>query len=162
MRKKKNIRREIAKRLYVDPESDTFLNKSKSLIKAGYKKSTALDRGSEMLGDIEFTPIDYAKFDTFFNNLPQIDDIVQQKLDILRNTGKINAKDFANLLRYYELAAKLAGLLKDKLEKTTKIIKIEIPREIVEKEYQRREEKEADKNESRREYREKELHRGGN
>ena len=131
MKKKrsKSPRRQLAERLYKDPRSDTFLKKGKSLIKAGYKESTALDRSADLLGSINFTDADYAVFRTFIKLVPRIDVLMSKKMDKMDQSGDISAKDFANLINLLERIAKLSGLMKNVVDKRVQIVNVGIPRQ---------------------------------
>lgn len=145
-RKKRNVRREIAKRLYKDPTKVTFQNKSKALIEAGYSKNYANTDGERILDDIDYNDADYARFETFIADIPQISSLVKKKLQELATSDSISAKDYSNLLRHIEILAKALGVLKQVVEKREQIIKIDMPQAIVEAEYKhlqkRRREKE--------------------
>lgn len=139
-KKQKNIRREIAKRNYIDPESSTFLNKSQSLQKAGYKENYSNTMGMRILEDINYqdilpdsveNPQEFAK--RCYNVLLKL----TKELEEAPKLTKVSAKYIAEIRRTLELLAKMFGMMKPEV-KEERIIKIEIPKEIVEEEYRRR------------------------
>jgi len=62
-KKRLNLRKEIAKKAYLDPESSTFLSKTKSLKKAGYSKTVAEHKQGELLADSNFTDAQLVKLE---------------------------------------------------------------------------------------------------
>lgn len=140
-KRKKNLRREIAEHNYIDPESKTYLNMSQSLIKAGYSPKYANTKSGKVLGNINYqdllpdsveNPQDFAK---------RCYTVLLKLVTELEETPKltrISAKYIAEIRRTLELLAKMFGMVEPE-KKEVKVIKIEIPQEIVKQEYERRE-----------------------
>jgi len=126
---KKNIRRKLAERGYLDPNSDTFLNKSASLQKAGYSKSYAEAKGIKILDNTQITEEDLANFQSIVHGLPVLVELTNRKMEQLAESNSISAKDYATILRHIELIAKFAGVLKERMEirKEVRIVKIQVP-----------------------------------
>jgi len=139
-KKQKNIRREIAVRNYIDPESNTFLKKTKSLMEAGYSNKYARNFGGQILAEVNYTdilpdsvenPQEFAK--RCYNVLLKL----TKELEDAPKLTEVSAKYIAEIRRTLELLAKMFGMMKPEV-KEERIIKIEIPKEIVEAEYKRR------------------------
>ena len=125
-RKKVNIRHKLAIKKYIDPKSDTFLERSKSLQKAGYSKGYANNKSVEILSGISITDINLHEFNTFINDIPDLSSIIKRKIKQLKK-GDIKAKDYANIIRHIELLAKFAGIIKQTIEKKSINVNIDIP-----------------------------------
>ncbi|MEA1963605.1 MAG: hypothetical protein U9O41_00495 [Candidatus Aerophobetes bacterium] len=139
---KRNLRSEIAKKAYLDPKSSTFLNKTQSLIQAGYSEKYARSKGMKLLDNTKFTDTDLASFEPLVQGLPKLVALTNKKMEQLAQSDSISAKDYSAMLRHIELIAKCAGILKERIEKTERVIKIEMPKEIVESEHKRIRERE--------------------
>jgi len=131
MKKRKNLRRELAEKLYKDPKSNSYLIKSKSLKEAGYSKVVAEHDASKILGDINFTDEDYANFLVLNKDLPKLVDITQLKIKQLLKSKVVTAKDYVAVLKHIELIAKLAGKLKHIIEKRELKVIITAPADII-------------------------------
>ncbi len=125
-KRKKNIKKEIAEKNYISPGSDTFLNKKQSMIKAGYSDNYAKTDGNKLLDSISLSDINLHEFNTFINDIPSLSSIIRKKLKEL-DKGDMKAKDFANIIRYLELLAKFAGIIKNVVEKKSINVNIDIP-----------------------------------
>jgi len=128
-KKGKSPRRQLAERLYKDPKSDTAMNKSQSLQKAGYTKSYAETKGQKILEKVNFTDADIEEFKTFAHQDTKVDQLLWRKLEQLAKEDKISAKDYANLLHQKELDAKLKGKMIQLIEKKVAVVNIGIPRQ---------------------------------
>jgi len=126
-KKRKNIRQKLAIKKYIDPKSDTFLNKSKSLQETGYTKSYAETKGQKILDKISIEDIDLHQFDAFIKDIPKLSKIIKKKLTQLASSDNIKAKDYANIIRHVELLAKFAGIIKQTIEKKSINVNIDIP-----------------------------------
>ena len=126
-KKRNNLRQELARRMYLDPTSDTFLKKSQTLRKVGYSKKTAEHKGSEILRSSSFTASQLSKLDPFISQFPQVLENLQKKLDIIGKSKNITAKDYTALLKHTELIAKCAGLIKQSIETKSVSVNIDIP-----------------------------------
>lgn len=125
MKKKgKSPRRQLAEKAFKDPKSPGFMSKVKSAKLAGYSDSMAEHHSSEIVRSMDFTDADYANFKVFTSLVPQIDVLMRQKMQKMRESGDISAKDFSNLINLFEKIAKLAGLMKQQIEK--KEIKVSV------------------------------------
>jgi len=133
MKEKKNIKQELAKKAYLDPKSPTFMNKTKSMIAAGYSKSYAEHRGWELLDNSSFTDTDLANFKPLVEGLPKLVALTNKKLEQLAESNSISAKDYSAMLKHIELIAKCAGILKQTIEKKVAVVNIGIPRQICRK-----------------------------
>jgi len=131
MKKRKNLRRELAERLYKDPKSNTYLNKTRSLIKAGYSPNYVKNELGSLMGDINFTDKDYTNFKTFIGLIPQIDMLMRKKMDELTESDTISAKDFSNLINLLEKLAKMSGIMKHIIEKRELKVIITAPADIL-------------------------------
>lgn len=127
MKKKKNIKQELAKKAYLDPKSPTFMNKTKSMITTGYSKTYAEHRGWELLDNSSFTDTDLANFKPLVEGLPKLVALTNKKLEQLAESNSISAKDYSAMLKHIELIAKCAGILKQTIEKRVETIHIGIP-----------------------------------
>lgn len=125
-KRKKNIKKELAEKNYISPRSSTFLNKKQSMIKAGYSKNYAMTDGNKLLDNISLTDINLNEFNTFLQDIPSLSSIIRTKLSEL-DKGEMKAKDFANIIRYLELLAKFAGIIKQTIEKKSINVNIDIP-----------------------------------
>ena len=125
-KRKKNIKQELAKKKYIDPKSDTFLERSKSLQSVGYSKGYANNKSVEILSGISLTDINLHEFNTFINDIPDLSSIIKRKIKQLKK-GDIKAKDYANIIRHIELLAKFAGIIKNITEKKSINVNIDIP-----------------------------------
>ena len=125
-KRKVNIKQKLAIKKYIDPKSDTFLNKSKSMQGVGYSKNYADKQSSKILDNISTTDIDLSKFDTFISDIPSLSSIIKQRLSELKK-GNMKAKDFANIIRYLELLAKFLGIIKNITENKSINVNIDIP-----------------------------------
>ena len=126
-KKKVNIKQKLAIKKYIDPKSDTFLNKSKSLQAVGYTKGYSKADGIKILDKISTTDIDLQQFDTFISDIPKLSKIIKKRLSQLVKNKDMKAKDFANIIRYLELLAKFAGIIKNVVEKKSINVNIDIP-----------------------------------
>lgn len=135
---RENKRKDLAKSNYLNPKSSTFGNRAASLRKAGYSNTYAEHFGSKILADIELTDEDIANFKGFVEDLPELVAVTRQKIKQLKKSDNISAKDYSAVLRHIELISRFAGVFKNVIQKKVEIIKIEIPKEIVDKEYERR------------------------
>ena len=122
MKKKKNIKQEIAKKAYLNPTSPTFMNKTKSMIAAGYSKTYAEHRGWKLLDNTDFTDADLVNFKPLVQGLPKLVALTNKKMEQLATSDKISAKDYSAMLKHIELIAKCAGILKERIEKTERVI----------------------------------------
>jgi len=127
MKEKKNIKQELAKKAYLDPKSPTFMNKTKSMITAGYSKTYAEHDGWKLLDNSKFTDTDLANFKPLVQGLPKLVDLTNKKLEQLADSDSISAKDYSAMLKHIELIAKCAGILKQTIEKRVETIHIGIP-----------------------------------
>jgi len=134
MKKRKNIRREIAERNYIDPESNSYLNMTQSMMKAGYTNKYARNYGGQILAKINYqdilpsgveNPQEFAK--RCYSVLLKL----VTELESVPKLTKVSAKYIAEIRRTLELLAKMFGMIKPEV-KEERIIKIEIPKEIVE------------------------------
>ena len=125
--KRRNLRQELAKKIYLDPTSDTFLNKSQTLQKIGYSESYAETKGQKILESSSITPSQLAKLDPFISQFPQLVENLQKKLDIIGTSKNITAKDYTVMLKHTELIAKCAGLIKQSFESKSINVNIDIP-----------------------------------
>jgi len=125
-KKRKNIKKEIAEKNYISPRSNTFLNKKQSMIRAGYSENYAKTDGNKLLDNISLTDINLSEFDTFISDIPSLSSIIKKRLKELKK-GDMKAKDFANIIRYLELLAKFAGIIKQTIEKKSINVNIDIP-----------------------------------
>lgn len=125
-KKGKSPRRQLAERLYKDPRSETYLNKTRSLKVAGYSNNVADTKGKELLGETNFTDADFA---VFFSDIPQIKDNIGKVLQQIGASDKISAKQFSAMLQYLQYLAKVAGIYKQYIEKKVAIVNIGIPRQ---------------------------------
>ena len=140
MRKKRNIRREIAKKNYIDPDSDSYLNMTRSMIKAGYSDSYSKVYGGRVLEKVNFTdvlPKEVGNPQQFAQKCYNVLLKLVNELESTPKLTKVSAKYIAEIRRTLELLAKMFGMMKPEI-KREEIVKIEIPREIVEEEYRRR------------------------
>lgn len=126
-KKRKNLRQELARKKYLDPASDTFLNKSQSLQEVGYSEKTAEHKGWKVLESSSITPTELAKLDPFISQFPQLVENLQKKLDIIGKSKAITAKDYTAMLKHTELIAKCAGLIKQSIEHKSVNVNIDIP-----------------------------------
>lgn len=126
-KRKVNIKQKLAIKKYIDPKSDTFLNKSQSLQSVGYTKGYAKADGIKILDNISTTDIDLQRFDTFISDIPKLSEIIKKKLSQLFKSKDIKAKDYANIIRHVELLAKFAGIIKNVVEKKSINVNIDIP-----------------------------------
>jgi len=122
-----NIKRQLAKEKYLDPASDTFLKRSKSLQSVGYAEGYANNKSGEMLSGTSITPSQLAKLDPFISQFPQLVENLQKKLDIIGTSKNITAKDYTAMLKHTELIAKCAGLIKESFESKSINVNIDIP-----------------------------------
>jgi len=125
-KKKVNIKQKLAIKKYIDPKSDTFLKKGNSLKAVGYSKDYAEHKGSIITDNISITDINLKQFDTFIKHIPSLSTIIKKRLKELKK-GDMKAKDFANIIRYLELLAKFAGIIKNVVEKKSINVNIDIP-----------------------------------
>lgn len=123
----KNIRREIAEGVFVDPKSPSFLNKTQSMIEAGYSESYAKVYGGKVLENINLTDKALKNFETFAEQLPDLVRVTKRKIQQLAKDNKISAKDYSAVLRQIELIAKFAGILKQSFERREVLVKVSIP-----------------------------------
>ncbi len=126
-KKRRNLKHELAKEKYLDPASDTFLKKGKSLEAVGYSKDYAKNIGGETLAISSITNAELAKLDPFIRQFPQLVENLQKKLDIIGQSKTITAKDYTAMLKHTELIAKCAGIIKQSVENRTVNINIDIP-----------------------------------
>ena len=126
-KKKRNLRHELAKKKYIDPTSDTFLNKSKTLQAIGYSKNYANTDGERILDSSNYTDFELLKLDPFISQFPQIISNLQKKLDLIGSSKNITAKDYTALLKHTELIAKCAGIIKERIETKSVNVNIDIP-----------------------------------
>lgn len=126
-KKRKNIKQKLAKKKYISPKSDTFLNKSQSLQAVGYSKEYAETKGQKILDKINLTDINLSEFDTFIKDIPSLSSLLKQKINQLALSDNIKAKDYANIIRHVELLAKFAGIIKQTIEKKSINVNIDIP-----------------------------------
>ena len=126
IKKRKNIKQKLAKKKYISPKSDTFLNKSQSLQSVGYSKEYAETKGQKILDNISITDINLNEFNTFIADIPSLSSIIKKRLSELEK-DTMKAKDFANIIRYLELLAKFAGIIKNITENKSINVNIDIP-----------------------------------
>lgn len=126
-KKRVNLRRDLARRSYLDPKSSTFLKKSKSLQKAGFEKSYADTGGMKLLDNSNFTDAQLVKLEPLIADLPQLVTLARKKLQQLADSEKISAKDYSVMLRHIELLLKAAGILKQVIEKRELHVSVTIP-----------------------------------
>ena len=127
MKKKgKSPRRQLAEKLISDPKSQTFLNKTQSLVKAGYSEQTALSWPEKKSEIVNFTDADFA---VFFSDIPQIKDNIGKVLQQIGASDKISAKQFSAMLQYLQYLAKVAGVYKQYIEKKVAVVHIGIPKQ---------------------------------
>ena len=126
-KKRANLRREIAKKSYLDPGSSTFLNKTKSLKKAGFSKNAAEHKQGELLANSNFTDAELVKLEPLIADLPQLCELCKKKLHQLAASDKIGAKDYAVMLKHIELLLKAAGVMKTYIEKRELVVNVTIP-----------------------------------
>jgi len=125
-KKRKNIKKELAEKNYISPGSNTFLNKKQSMISAGYSENYAKTDGNKLLDNISLTDINLNEFNTFIADIPSLSSIIKKRLSELEK-DTMKAKDFANIIRYLELLAKFAGIIKQTIEKKSINVNIDIP-----------------------------------
>ncbi len=126
-KKRRNLRQELARKKYLDPESDTFLNKSQTLQKIGYSEKVAEHDGWKILETSSITDSELSKLDPLIRQFPQLVENLQKKLDIIGKSKNITAKDYTAMLKHTELIAKCAGIIKQSVEHKTMNINIDIP-----------------------------------
>jgi len=125
-KKKVNIKQKLAIKKYIDPKSDTFLKKGDSLKAVGYSKDYAEHKGSIITDNISIDDINLNEFNTFIADIPSLSSIIKKRLSELQK-DTMKAKDFANIIRYLELLAKFAGIIKQTIEKKSINVNIDIP-----------------------------------
>jgi hypothetical protein len=141
-KKRTNPRRELAKRYYIDPESDAFLNKSRALMKAGYKKSVAKARCTDYLGDVNFTailPPNIKSPQEFAQKCYSVLLKLVKELEDTPKLTKVSGRHLVMLDRILERLSKMFGMEAPEV-KEQRIVKIEVPKEFLEQEYERRKE----------------------
>ena len=148
---KQNIRRELAKSNYLDPKSSSFLNRKKSMVKAGYSENYAEVFGGKVLDNIKLTDTDLANFQSFVQDLPGLIGLCRQKMEQLAQSDNISAKDYSAVLRHIELIAKFAGVMKQTIEKREMVVNVTVPvsrcpkcgyeMDIMKREYERKKER---------------------
>lgn len=126
-KKRVNLRRELAKKAYLDPESSTFLKKGKSVLKAGYSEAVAKHDAGKILDNSNFTDAQLVKLEPLIADLPQLVTLARKKLQQLAGSDKISAKDYSVMLRHIELLLKAAGILKQVIEKRELHVNVTIP-----------------------------------
>ena len=126
-KKKRSLKKEIAKKSYLDPKSSTFLEKSKSVLKAGYSEAVAQHDASKILDNSNFTDADYRKIELYVSDLPQIQSLLTQVHTELKASGAISAKSHANLIKELETKAKMLGIMKTIIEKRELVVNVTIP-----------------------------------
>jgi len=124
---KKNLKKELAIKLFTDPNSPSFLNKSKSLRGAGYSDLYAHGRGMKMFDNTNLTDTDYGKFQPLVDDIPNLISVFTKKTQELLASETISAKDYTAALRELEIIAKLLGLLTQRVEKREVIVHVTIP-----------------------------------
>ena len=96
------------------------------LKKIGYSKTYSETDGVKLLDNISIEDINLNEFNTFLQDIPSLSSIIRTKLSEL-DKGDMKAKDFANIIRYLELLAKFAGIIKNVVEKKSINVNIDIP-----------------------------------
>lgn len=124
---KKNLKKELAIKLFTDPDSPSFLNKSKSLRGAGYSEMYAHGRGMKMFDNINLADKDYGKLQPLIDDLPNLVSVFSKKTQQMLKDKVISAKDYSAALRQLEIVAKLLGILTTRVEKRETIVKVTIP-----------------------------------
>lgn len=125
-KKKVNIKQKLAIKKYIDPKSSTFLKKGDSLKAVGYSNNYADKQSSKILDKISIEDVNLHEFQAFLDDIPSLSSIIRTKLTEL-DKGDMKAKDFANIIRYLELLAKFAGIIKNITEKKSINVNIDIP-----------------------------------
>ena len=126
-KRKDSLRKKIAKEAYLDPGSSTFLEKSKSVLKAGYSEVVSQHDASKILDNSTFTDADYRKIELYVSDLPQIQSLLSQVHKELKASGTISAKSHANLIKELEMKAKMLGIMKQYIEKRELVVNVTIP-----------------------------------
>lgn len=126
-KKEISLRRKIATKSYLDPKSNTFLHKRKSIEKAGYSEAVAVHDASKILSESNFTDADYRKIELYVSDLPQIQSLLSQVHKELKASGTISAKSHANLIKELEMKAKMLGIMKNIIEKRELVVNVTIP-----------------------------------
>ena len=126
-KKEMSLRRKIATKSYLDPKSNTFLHKRKSIEKAGYSEAVAMHDASKILSERNFTDADYRKIELYVSDLPQIQSLLSQVHKELKASGTISAKSHANLIKELEMKAKMLGIMKNIIEKRELVVNVTIP-----------------------------------
>ena len=78
------------------------------------------------MDNIRIEDINLHEFNAFLDDIPSLSSIIRRKLKEL-DKGDMKAKDFANIIRYLELLAKFAGIIKNITEKKSINVNIDIP-----------------------------------
>ena len=126
-KKRANLRKDLAVKKYLDPKSDTFGSKVKSMLEAGYSESMAKHQASEVLSEGNFTDTQLAKLEPLIADLPPLCLLCKKKLLELASGERISAKDYAVMLKHIELLLKAAGILKQVIEKRELHVNVIIP-----------------------------------
>jgi len=124
---KKNLKQELAIKLFTDPNSPSFLNKSASIRGAGYSELYAHGRGMKMFDNINLTDRDYGKLQPLIEDIPNLVTVFTKKTQQMIDADLISAKDYSAALRQLEIVAKLLGVLTERVERRETIVRVTVP-----------------------------------
>ncbi len=138
--KKRNPKEELAAHYYLDPQSETYLNKTKSLVKAGYSKSYALGYPKRIQEICNFADILPDGVKTPQEDIKNWQNLAEKARKELEKEPKLidkGSKFLAEINRMLDLKMKHYGYKPPDI-KEQRIIKIELPKGVIEEEYRRR------------------------
>jgi len=131
-RTKRNVKEELAARYYTDPQSESYLNKTQSLIKAGYSESYALCYPKRISEICNFTDILPDGVKTPQEDIKNWQNLAEKARIELQNEPKLidkGAKFLAEINRMIEQKTKHYGLTQPEVKRTETITMIGIPRQ---------------------------------
>lgn len=135
-RTKRNVKEELAARYYADPQSESYLNKTQSLIKAGYSESYANCYPKKISEMIDFTDILPDGVKTPQEDLRNWQNLAEKARIELQNEPKLidkGSKFLAEINKMIELKTKHYGLRQPEVTRTESVQYIDIPRQICKK-----------------------------